>query len=108
MSILVETVGYLAAALTTLSFLPQALMTIRTRDTSSLSLGMYSMFTTGVFFWLVYGLATHDRAVTLANALTLMLASTILALKVIHTLRRRRSLGAPGGLGQGRPGESEQ
>jgi MtN3 and saliva related transmembrane protein len=51
----VETVGYLAAFCTTCSFLPQALLTIRTKDTESLSFGMYSLFTLGVILWLVYG-----------------------------------------------------
>jgi MtN3 and saliva related transmembrane protein len=43
-----EWIGFVAAALTTGSFLPQAIMTIRTRNTSGISLGMYVIFTLGV------------------------------------------------------------
>ena len=82
--------GYLAAVLTTTSFLPQAVMTIRSRDTHSLSHGMYSMFTCGVLFWMLYGIHKQDSVIIAANALTLMLATPILAIKLHNTLRRFR------------------
>ena len=43
-----EWLGYLAATCTTLSFVPQAVKTIRTRDTSGISLLMYVVFTLGI------------------------------------------------------------
>lgn len=82
MSFFTETVGYLAATLTTASFLPQAILTIRTRDTGSLSLGMYSLFTLGVLFWLIYGIAIGDKAIIFANSITFALAASILAVKI--------------------------
>jgi len=82
MSIITEAVGYLAAALTTASFLPQALLTIRTRDTQSLSLSMYGMFTFGVFCWLLYGIFIGDKAIILANSITFVLSASILAVKI--------------------------
>ena len=77
-----EWIGYAAAALTTLSFVPQAIMTIRTRDTRGISRGMYVLFTIGVAFWLVYGVAMESGPMILANTITLALAVTILALKI--------------------------
>ena len=53
---LADWVGFGGAALTTLSFLPQAWLSFKTRDVSGISLGMYSVFTVGVALWLVYGL----------------------------------------------------
>ena len=47
-----DILGYCAAALTTGSFLPQALLTLRTRDVSGISIGMYGAFTAGVALWL--------------------------------------------------------
>jgi MtN3 and saliva related transmembrane protein len=82
-----ELFGYLAALLTTASFLPQAVMTIRSRDTHSLSLGMYSLFTSGVIFWLLYGIHKQDAAIIAANAFTLLLATPILVIKLRNTLR---------------------
>ena len=79
---LAETVGYLAAVLTTLSFVPQALHTFRTRDVSGISLGMYAAFTLGVAMWLLYGVLTAAWPVVLANAITLALALAILVMKL--------------------------
>jgi MtN3 and saliva related transmembrane protein len=77
-----ELMGYAAACLTTLSFVPQAWLTFRTRDVSGISLGMYSAFTLGVALWLGYGLAVGAWPVVLANAVTLVLALSILAMKL--------------------------
>lgn len=90
-----EMIGLVAAALTTLSFLPQALMVIRTRRTEGISLTMYAMFTTGVAGWLAYGLLTHAVPVIAANAVTLALAGTILSLKIRAVLEAQaRAQGA--------------
>jgi MtN3 and saliva related transmembrane protein len=77
-----EWFGYIGALLTTASFIPQAIMTIRSRDTRGISLGMYVIFTIGVAFWLVYGIALDSGPMIFANTVTLGLAATILALKL--------------------------
>ncbi|HEY0823277.1 MAG TPA: SemiSWEET transporter [Ramlibacter sp.] len=77
-----ELIGYCAAFLTTLSFVPQAWLSFRTRDVRGISLGMYSVFTVGVALWLLYGLMMGAWPIVLANAVTLALASVILTLKL--------------------------
>lgn len=79
-----EWMGYVAATLTTLSFLPQAVKTIRSRDTRGISLGMYVVFTIGVGFWFGYGLALHSWPMIVSNAITFAPAATILGLKIKH------------------------
>jgi MtN3 and saliva related transmembrane protein len=79
-----DLVGYAAAILTTLAFVPQALKSWRTRDLSGVSLPMYSLFTAGVALWLVYGVLLGSWPIIAANAVTLVLAGVVLALKVIH------------------------
>ncbi|MGZ5790017.1 MAG: SemiSWEET transporter, partial [Burkholderiaceae bacterium] len=69
------------------SFLPQAIMTIKTRDTESLSLSMYSLFALGVLLWLVYGIYLSNEAIIVSNAVTLVLAAVILGVKIHNTLR---------------------
>ena len=86
MKISPEIIGYIAATLTTASFLPQAILTIKTKDTESLSLSMYSLFTLGVFFWLIYGVYISDEAIIVANAITLVLAASILTFKIYNVL----------------------
>lgn len=86
-----EILGYVAAILTTGSFLPQAILTIRTRDTEALSLTMYSMFTLGVFCWLMYGIYLSNNVIIFANAITLFLATLILSFKIYNTLFKKRT-----------------
>lgn len=77
-----DIIGFLAATLTTASFIPQAWLTFKTKDVSGISLGMYSVFTAGVAGWLVYGLLLQAWPVVIANTVTLALASGILAMKL--------------------------
>jgi MtN3 and saliva related transmembrane protein len=79
-----EWAGYLAAVMTTLAFVPQAVKTIRTKDTRSISLGMYVVFTAGIAMWLVYGIALDSMPMILANIVTFLLSATILGLKLKH------------------------
>jgi MtN3 and saliva related transmembrane protein len=73
--------GLLAGLLTTTAFIPQVLRTWRTRSASDLSTGMFVVFCSGVTLWLIYGMLTRDLPVIIANAVTLMLALTILIMK---------------------------
>lgn len=79
---LTELFGYCAAVLTTVSFVPQAWHTFKTRDVRGISLGMYSVFTAGVACWLVYGLLLGAWPIVLANIVTLALAGGILLMKL--------------------------
>jgi MtN3 and saliva related transmembrane protein len=78
----VTIIGYLAAFGTTVSFLPQAIKTIRTRDTSGISLPMYIFFTVGTLLWLIYGIMSPSLPVAVANCITLIFATTILIYKI--------------------------
>lgn len=80
--LLTDTIGTVAACLTTASFVPQAWQTFRTRDVSGISLGMYSLFTVGVGLWLVYGLLLVAWPIIIANAITFGLALAILVMKL--------------------------
>lgn len=82
MSLSGEWVGYIAATLTTVSFIPQAVKTIRSKDTHGISLGMYVMFTVGIAFWLAYGVVLMSWPMILSNVVTLALSATILAMKL--------------------------
>ena len=82
----IEILGYCAAVLTTASFFPQAILTIKTKDTSSLSLSMYALFTTGVLLWLIYGIQKLDFAIIFANSIIFLLASFILGYKIYNVI----------------------
>jgi MtN3 and saliva related transmembrane protein len=86
-----DTLRYLAAPLTTGSFVPQAVLPLRTRDVRGISLGMYGAFTLGVAMWLAYGLAIGEWPIVVANGVTLALSATILAVKIMEDRKRRGS-----------------
>jgi MtN3 and saliva related transmembrane protein len=79
----IELIGYAAAVLTTASFVPQVWKTWRSKSAGDLSVVMLAMFTTGVFLWLVYGLAHASVPITLANGVTFALAVFLLVLRLI-------------------------
>lgn len=78
----VDLIGFVAAFCTTVSFVPQVLKTWKTRDLSGISLGMYSVFTLGISFWLIYGLLQSDWPLVIANTITGVLSLTILIMKI--------------------------
>jgi len=77
-----DVIGFIAAVLTTASFVPQAWHTFQTRDVRGISLGMYSAFTAGVACWLVYGLLLDAWPIVIANCITLALSLAILLMKL--------------------------
>lgn len=77
-----EILGLIAAVLTTLSFLPQVIQVIKTKDTKSISLGMYLMFVLGVALWAVYGFLIKDRPIFIANLITFFLSFIVLVYKL--------------------------
>ncbi len=78
----IEVLGFIAAFFTTSSFLPQVLKIIKTKDTSGISLLMYSFFSFGVFLWLVYGVIIDRPSIYICNIITLILALSVLILKI--------------------------
>jgi MtN3 and saliva related transmembrane protein len=75
-------IGLLAAVLTTLAFVPQVLKTWRSRSTHDISLGTFALLVVGITAWLVYGALIGDMPLILAYGVTLVLAGTILFLKI--------------------------
>lgn len=90
---IMEMLGYVAATLTTASFVPQAVQTFRTRNTEGISLGMYFMMVAGVALWVLYGLAIGSIPMIVANVITLGLSSAIcvIALQSRRAASRRTS-----------------
>ena len=84
MSHAVDLLGYAAAALTTLAFVPQVVKTWRTKSARDLSGATLAAFCLGVFLWLVYGLALGAAPIIAANAITFLLAAVLVGLKLRH------------------------
>ena len=78
----VSVIGSVAGMSTTGAFLPQVIRTWRTRSTEDISLGMFLLTAFGLFLWLVYGLARQDWPLIVTDVVSLILAVTILGLKL--------------------------
>ncbi|MDD4886230.1 MAG: SemiSWEET transporter [Thiomonas sp.] len=87
---LTDLIGYGAAFLTTVSFVPQAWLTVRTRDVSGISLGMYSLFTVGIALWMAYGIIQQSWPLVGANAVTFLLALAVLIMRLRYGARQIR------------------
>lgn len=74
--------GFFAAICTTASFIPQALKVYRTRKTTDISLGMFSLMSLGVALWDVYGFMIGSLPIIAANSITLTLSVYILIMKI--------------------------
>lgn len=77
-----QILGLLAGALTTVSFIPQVLQVLKSKNTKGISLPMYIIFVSGVLLWLIYGLLIQEPPVYIANAITFVLSLTILMMKI--------------------------
>ena len=86
----VTLLGYAAASLTTLSFFPQAIKTLRGADVSGISLRSYGLLTIGIMAWAVYGLLVGDGPLIAANVITLLPASLVLQRRLQAEFERRR------------------
>lgn len=91
---LIDLIGSLAGILTTVSFVPQVVKTWRSGSAEDISLFMFILFSLGVLLWLVYGLAISSRPVIIANAITLVLAFSILVMKLRHMWQQSRRIRA--------------
>ena len=78
----IESVGAAAALLTTFCWLPQAVRTIRLRDTRAISFPAQLAFAAGLALWLVYGVLIGSWPLILANFVSLALVGVILAMKL--------------------------
>ena len=78
----INSIGFIAAILTTAAFIPQAIKIVISKNTKSISLGMYIIFNLGILFWLIYGILKLDLPIIFANAITLAFTATILIFKL--------------------------
>jgi MtN3 and saliva related transmembrane protein len=75
-------VGYIAGALTTVSFVPQVARAWKLRETRDLSLAMLLLFASGILLWTFYGIWTGSMPIILANVVTFILILVLLGMKV--------------------------
>ena len=75
-------IGYGAGFLTTLAFVPQVAHIWKSRSARDISLHTFAVFTVGITLWLVFGILKEEWPIVLWNGITLVLAGTILGMKL--------------------------
>ena len=73
-----EAFGYICGFCTMISFIPQAIKSIRTRNVSGLSLSMYLIYCTGLVFWILYGIYLKSIQMIICDVITLFFSGIIL------------------------------
>lgn len=76
--------GIVAGTLTTASFLPQVIKAYKSKHTKDVSLFMFILLFVGLCLWLIYGFVRSDLPIILANTVSLVFVSAMLALKAKH------------------------
>ena len=87
-----ETIAYIAAFFTMIGYLPQAIKTIRTRDTKSISFWMYFLSFIGVIFWLIYGFMISSYPIIFKNIVVIILSGIILFIKTANILINKEDI----------------
>ncbi|HEY4884708.1 MAG TPA: SemiSWEET transporter [Myxococcales bacterium] len=82
---MIDLLGLLAGALTTIAFVPQLLKLYATKSGKDVSARMFLIFSTGVILWLLYGILIRSAPIIIANSLTLLMSLIILALKLRYS-----------------------
>lgn len=75
-------IGFIAGFLTTVAFIPQVARIWKSRSATDVSLPAFATFTLGLAGWLAFGILKQDPPIILWNAVTLLLAGAILAMKI--------------------------
>ncbi len=77
-----DLLGLIATCFTTSSFVPQVWQIWKTRDVSGISLPTYLIITFGLALWLLYGILKSDMPLIVANAMMVVLTSSITIMKI--------------------------
>ena len=80
----VELLGYAAGILVVISLLPQVIKSWKTKSTKDISLWRYVIYIIGLALWIVYAIIINNGPVAVMNGIGLLLALSILYLKLKH------------------------
>jgi len=81
---LIDVLGYVAGTLVVISLLPQVIKSWKTKSTTDISLSRYIIYVIGLILWITYAIIIQNGPVGVMNGIGLLLASTILYLKIKH------------------------
>lgn len=84
-------IGYSAAILMVLGYIPQTIQTIRTRKTDDIALGSFVLMALGATCFFLQGIATGNVPLAIANGLTATMSTIIFVIKMINDHGKKRT-----------------
>jgi MtN3 and saliva related transmembrane protein len=82
-----DIIASLAAFFTMIGYVPQAIKTIKTRDTSGISFWMYLFTIIGVIFWLIFGIMIMNVPMIFKNITVIIFGGIVLYIKSANILK---------------------
>lgn len=89
MNLLLNIIGYTASICMILGYLPQAIVTIRTRDTEGIAMPTFCMLGLGSIFFVIQGLMLANWPLVITNVITTICSVIIFGIK-IHNDRKKK------------------
>lgn len=86
---LINIFGWLASICMILGYMPQAIVTIRTRDTDGIALPTFIMMGLGSLFFVLQGLLLPNWPLAVTNIITLICSVIIFSIKIYNDTRRK-------------------
>lgn len=83
-------VGYLAAICMVLGYLPQAIYTIRTRDTDGIAMPTFLLMGLGSIFFVIQGIFLENIPLVITNCITGTSSAIIFGIKIYNDHFRKR------------------
>lgn len=88
--LIINIVGYAAAICMVCGYLPQAVYTIRTRDTDGIAMPTFLLLGAGSVFFVVQGLMLSNWPLVITNAITTVSSAIVFGIKIHNDRRKRR------------------
>jgi MtN3 and saliva related transmembrane protein len=87
-----EIIGFIAALISTSSFIPQVWKVVKTKDTSAISLLFILAINIGAFLWFIYGIYLKNITIVGSNIAILSLAGIILFYKIKNMIVKKEGI----------------
>lgn len=82
--------GWIASVCMIMGYLPQAIHTIRTRETDAIAMPTFVMMGLGALFFIIQGIIIDNWPLAVTNTITLACSVTIFSIKIYNDTRRPR------------------
>lgn len=88
--LLLNIIGYSASLCMVLGYLPQAISTIRTRQTDGIALPTFIMLGLGSVFFVIQGIMLHNWPLVITNVITTVCSAIVFGIKMYNDYFKKK------------------